>query len=68
MKIAHITMFYEPAICGVKQVVRELAERQVKHGHEVHVFCCNSDKEKRLPTGSKNINGVKVHYLPYWFR
>ncbi|MFH1210749.1 MAG: glycosyltransferase family 4 protein [archaeon] len=68
MRIAHITMFYEPAICGVKQVVRELAERQVREGHDVHVFCSNSDKEKRLKVGSRNINGVKVHYLPYWFR
>ncbi len=68
MKIAHITMFYEPAICGVKQVVRELAERQVKDGHEVHVFCSDSDKEKRIKIKETNINGVKVHYLPYWFR
>jgi glycosyltransferase involved in cell wall biosynthesis len=68
MKIAHITMFYEPAICGVKQVVRELAERQVKDGHDVHIFCCNSDKEKRLKVCDANINGVKVHYLPYWFK
>jgi len=68
MRIAHITMFYEPAICGVKQVVRELAERQVKDGHEVHVFSCNSDKEKRIKIKEDNINGVKVHYLPYWFK
>lgn len=68
MRIAHITMFYEPAICGVKQVVRELAERQVKDSHEVHVFCSDSDKEKRIKVKETNINGVKVHYLPYWFR
>lgn len=68
MKIAHITMFYEPAICGVKQVVRELAERQVREGHEVHVFSCNSDKEKKINIKEDVINGVKIHYLPYWFR
>ena len=68
MRIAHVTMFYEPAICGVKQVVRELAERQVKEGHEVHVFSCDSDKEKRIEVKEDIINGVKVHYLPYWFR
>ncbi len=44
MKIAHISMFYLPTFGGVEQVMVELAERQVKLGHEVHVFCCNSDK------------------------
>ena len=46
----------------------ELAERQVKLGHEVHVFCCNSDKYKKIKVKNEIINGVKVHRLPYWFR
>lgn len=68
MKIVHVTMFYEPAICGVKQVVRELAERQAKEGHEVHVYCSDSDKEKRVEEKEQELNGVKIHYLPYWFK
>jgi hypothetical protein len=47
MKIAHINMFYLPTFGGVEQVMIELAERQAKKGHQVHVYCCDSDKHKR---------------------
>ncbi|OGJ15866.1 hypothetical protein A3K73_01735 [Candidatus Pacearchaeota archaeon RBG_13_36_9] len=68
MKIAHINMFYYPTIGGVEQVMKELAERQVKAGHEVHVFCCDSDKNSRIDRKEETVNGVYVHRLPYWFR
>ena len=61
-------MFYYPTIGGVEQVMKELAERQFKAGHEVHVFCCDSDKNKRLKKKEETVNGVRVHRLPYWFR
>ena len=48
MKIAHINMFYMPVIGGVEQVMYELAKRQVQEGHDVHVFCCDSDKKNRI--------------------
>jgi len=68
MKICHINMFYYPTYGGVEQVMYELAKRQVKEGHEVHVFCCDSDKHKRLKVKEEIIDGVHVHRLPYWFR
>lgn len=68
MKIAHVNMFYLPTFGGVEQVMYELAQRQIKQGHEVHVFCCDSDKEKRIKTKEEIIEGVHVHRLPYWFR
>ena len=68
MKIAHVNMFYLPAFGGVEQVMCELAQRQVKQGHEVHVFCCDSDKNKRLLIKEEIIDGVHVHRFPYWFR
>lgn len=61
-------MFYLPTFGGVEKVMQELAERQVKSGHEVHVFCCDSDKYGRIEKKEEIINGVKVHRLPYWFR
>lgn len=61
-------MFYYPTIGGVEQVMKELAERQVRAGHEVHVFCCDSDKNSRIEKKEETINGVHVHRLPYWFR
>lgn len=61
MKIAHVCTYYTPAICGVKQVVEELAQRQVKLGHEVHVFASDWDKYKRIKTKYEVINGVHVH-------
>ncbi len=68
MKIAHVSMFYYPTIGGVEQVIRELAERQVKEGHEVHVFCCDSDKHQRIENKYEVVNGVHIHRIPYLFR
>ncbi len=68
MKIAHINMFYLPTFGGVEQVMYELAQRQVKQGHEVHVFCCDSDKNKRIKIKNEIIQGVHIHRFPYWFR
>ena len=61
-------MFYSPTFGGVEQVMQELAERQVRDGHEVHVFCCDSDKYNQIKIKEEVINGVKVHRCPYWFR
>ncbi|MDD5254398.1 MAG: glycosyltransferase family 4 protein [Candidatus Nanoarchaeia archaeon] len=68
MRICHINMFYYPTIGGVEQVMREFAERQVKEGHEVHVFCCDSDKYKRIEKKEEILNGVHIHRLRYWFK
>ena len=68
MKIAHINMFYLPTFGGVEKVMQELAERQVKNGHEVHIFCCDSDKYSRIKIKEETINGVIIHRYPYWFR
>jgi len=68
MKIAHVNMFYVPTFGGVEQVMYELAQRQINEGHEVHVFCCDSDKNKRLRKKHEIIEGVHIHRLPYWFR
>ena len=61
-------MFYHPTFGGVEQVMYELAQRQVKQGHEVHVYCCDSDKNKRIKIKNETINEVQIHRLPYWFR
>jgi len=68
MKIAHVNMFYLPTMGGVEKVIYELASRQVKDGHEVHVFCCDSDKNKRIKIKEEILDGVHIHRLPYWFR
>lgn len=61
-------MFYLPTYGGVERVMQELAEYQVRQGHEVHVFCCDSDKYKRIPKKEEIINGVIIHRYPYWLR
>ena len=68
LKIAHINMFYLPTFGGVEQVMYELAQRQVKDGHEVHVFCCDSDKNEIIKIKNEIVEGVHIHRLPYWFR
>ena len=61
MIIAHICPYYTPAIGGVKQVVEELARRQVAAGHEVHVFTSDWDKANRIGIFEEVIDGVIVH-------
>lgn len=61
-------MFYLPTFGGVEQVMYELAKRQVSEGHEVHVFCCDSDKNQRIEKKEEIIDGVYVHRIPYLFR
>lgn len=68
MKIAFVGMFYYPTFGGVEQGMQELAERYVKQGHEVHVYCSDSDKHKRLKNKEEIVNGVHIHRLRYWFR
>jgi len=68
MKIAHVSMFYYPTFGGVEQVIYELAKRQVEDGHEVHVFCCDSDKNKRIKKKNEIVEGIHIHRIPYWFR
>ncbi len=61
-------MFYWPTFGGVEQAMYELASRQVKQGHEVHVFCCDSDKNKRIKIKEETAEGVHIHRFPYLFR
>ena len=68
MKIAHVNMFFLPTFGGVEQVMYELAKRQVADGHEVHVFCCDSDKNQRLAKKEEITDGIYIHRFPYWFR
>lgn len=68
MRIAHINMFFLPTFGGVEQVMYELAKRQIKEGHEVHVFCCDSDKNQRIEKKEEVVEGIHIHRFPYWFR
>jgi glycosyltransferase involved in cell wall biosynthesis len=65
MKIAHVSPEFFPAIGGVGQVVRELAQRQVKKGHGVHVYAPDWDKEKRIEKKEDEIDGIKIHRCRY---
>ena len=68
MKIAFICPYYDPAIDGPKQVIKELAARLIKDGHEVHVYTSDYDKYKRLKKKEEIIDKVHVHRCSYWFK
>src|SRR4030043_1505554 len=68
MRIAHINMFFLPTFGGVEQVMYELAKRQVADGHEVHVFCCDSDKNQIIEKKEEVTEGIHIHRFSYWFR
>ena len=68
MKIAHVSAFYKPTIGGVEKVIEELATRQVKNGHEVHVFVSDFDKNKTIETKEEIIEGVHIHRCKVLFK
>jgi len=68
MKIAHVGPEFYPAIGGVGQVMREIATRQIKAGHEVHVYVPDWDKKTRVKKKEEIIDGIKVHRCRYWFK
>ncbi len=67
MKIAFICPYYDPAIDGPKQVIKELARRLIKDGNEVHVYTSDSDKYKKIKSKEEIIESVYVHRCFSWF-
>lgn len=67
MKIAFTQAYYLPVIDGPGQVIHEIASRYAKEGHDVHVFCSDSDKYKTIEKKEDIIDGVKVHRCKNWF-
>ncbi len=67
MKIAFVQAYYLPVIDGPGQVIHELATKYAKQGHDVHVFCADHDKYKRIKQKEEVIDGVKVHRCFNWF-
>lgn len=68
MRIAMVSTFYAPTIGGVEKVVEELAVRYVHYGHQVDVFCSDSDKNQRLQKKFEIIDGVRVHRSRYFLK
>jgi len=68
MRIAFVSTYYEPTIGGVEKVIEELATRYAKQGHDVSVFCSDSDKYKRIEKKYEVIDGVKVYRSRHWFQ
>jgi len=63
MKIAQVCPRYYPYIGGVEYVVKSIAERLAKLGHEVIVFAGETDANKPR---EEFINGVRVVRWPTW--
>jgi len=68
MKIAFICPYYDPAIDGPKQVIKELAARLIKDKNEVHVYTSDFDKYKRIKKKEEIIDKVYVHRCYSWFK
>lgn len=68
MKIAFVCPYFDPAIDGPKQVIKELASRLIKDGNEVHVYTSDWDKSKRIKVKEETVEGMKVHRCYHIFR
>lgn len=55
MKILHTVEFYSPSVGGAQEVVKQISERLVKHGHEVTVATT-----KLTERATRTINGVQI--------
>ncbi|MEA3378642.1 MAG: glycosyltransferase family 4 protein [Nanoarchaeota archaeon] len=67
MKIAFVTAFYRPVVDGPGNVIWEVGQRLAKKGHDVHVFCSDSDKKNTIKVKEEVVDGIKVHRLNNWF-
>ncbi|MBT3324019.1 glycosyltransferase family 4 protein [archaeon] len=65
MKIAMLNTFYLPTVGGVEKVMEELAVRYIEKGHEVDVYCADTDKYKRLEKKFEVIEGVNIYRSRY---
>ncbi len=63
MRIVYVTSKYYPWIGGVGYVIKSVAERLAKMGHEVMVVTGEPEAEKPY---EEEINGVKVIRWPTW--
>jgi len=63
MKILYISPTYHPRIGGVEYVVKSVAERLAKAGHEVSVLAGESGIDEPV---EKEVNGVRVVRWPTW--
>ncbi|MDA3897642.1 MAG: glycosyltransferase [Desulfobacteraceae bacterium] len=58
MKILHISKYYPPEPGGIENFVYDLANAQIKQGHDVYVLSHQTDFAK--PSQYETINGVKI--------
>jgi len=68
MRVAHVVRQYLPSIGGMEEVVRSLAQHQLKSGLQPYIITLNKvfrDTENVLPS-SEVIDGVPVYRLPYY--
>jgi glycosyltransferase involved in cell wall biosynthesis len=63
MRIVYVAPSYYPRIGGVEYVVKSVAERMAKIGHEVTVVAGEPEAEKPR---EEEINGVRVIRWPTW--
>lgn len=63
-----VSNFYKPTVGGVENVIAILAKEYIKQGHQVDVYCCDSDKYKRINKKFEIIDGVKVYRSRYLIR
>jgi L-malate glycosyltransferase len=60
MRILHTAATYAPSLDGVAEVVRNISERLVRRGHEVHV----ATGAVRSESSESVLSGVHVHRFP----
>lgn len=69
MKILHLVRQFYPMIGGLENYVYNLAEQQLKNGHEVSVLTLNRSfvTNEKLIQYERLDNGLEIHRIPFFF-
>ena len=67
-KVCFITSFFYPTIGGVETVIFYTAKELIKLGYDIEVYISDMDRDKKLPAGESEIDGIKIRRFKSWFK
>ena len=67
-KVCFVTAFFYPTIGGVETHIQNTAKELIKLGYDVEVYISDMDRDKRLPPGDSEIDGIKIKRFKSWFK
>ena len=67
-KVCFVTSFFYPTIGGVETHIQNTAKELIKLGYDAEVYISDMDRDKKLPAGESEIEGIKIKRFKSWFK